>query len=157
MNDSKTAAKLRAQLKRFLGELLPHFSKPKTAFLGDMFYGLMAGGDVKLSEICRAYRPTITMKKAGDRLCMHLGDERIERTLHEFIAKKVARRVKSNTLIIVDPSDIQKPYATQMDFLSKVWDGSKGVVGDNLGYYGCMAVACEKSQSRPLFIRVLSI
>ena len=30
-----------------------------------------------------------------------------------------------------------------MDFLSKVWDGSKGAVGDNLGYYGCMAVACE--------------
>ena len=84
MNDSKTAAKLRAQLKRFLGEHLPHFSKPKTAFLGDMFYGLMAGGDVKLSKICRAYRPTITMKKAGDRLCMHLGDERIEKTLHEL-------------------------------------------------------------------------
>ena len=91
MNDSKIAAKLRAQLKRFLGELLPHFSKPKTAFLGDMFYGLMAGGDVKLSKICRAYRPTITMKKAGDRLCMHLDDERIEKTLHSFIARKAAR------------------------------------------------------------------
>lgn len=116
MNDSKIAAKLRAQLKRFSGELLPHFSKPKTAFLGDMFYGLMAGGDVKLSKICRAYRPTITMKKAGDRLCMHLDDERIEKTLHSFIARKVARRVKPDTLIIVDPSDIQKPYATQMDF-----------------------------------------
>ena len=120
---------------------MPHFSKPRTAFLGDMFYGLMAGGDVKLSKICRAYRPTITMKKAGDRLCMHLDDERIEKTLHSFIARKVARRVKPDTLIIVDPSDIQKPYATQMDFLSKVWDGSKGAVGDNLGYYGCMALA----------------
>jgi hypothetical protein len=150
MNDSKIAAKLRAQLKRFLGELLPHFSKPKTAFLGDMFYGLMAGGDVKLSKICRAYRPTITMKKAGDRLCMHLDDERIEKTLHSFIARKVARRVKPDTLIIVDPSDIQKPYATQMDFLSKVWDGSKGAVGDNLGYYGCMAVACENGGRRPM-------
>ena len=150
MNDSKIAAKLRAQLKRFLGELLPHFSKPKTAFLCDMFYGLMAGGAVKLSKICRAYRPTITMKKAGDRLCMHLDDERIEKTLHSFIARKVARRVKPDTLIIVDPSDIHKPYATQMDFLSKVWDGSKDAVGDNLGYYGCMAVACENGGRRPM-------
>ena len=89
----------------------------------------MAGGDVKLSKICRAYRPTITMKKAGDRLCMHLDDERIEKTLHSFIARKAARRVKPDTLIIVDPSDIQKPYATQMDFLSKVWDNSKGAGG----------------------------
>lgn len=44
------------------GELLPHFSKPRTAFLGDMFYGPMAGGDVNLSKICRAYRPTIPME-----------------------------------------------------------------------------------------------
>ena len=50
MNDSKCAAKLRAQLKRFLGELLPHFSRPKVSFLGDMTYGLMTGGDVKLSS-----------------------------------------------------------------------------------------------------------
>ena len=97
MNDSKIAAKLRAQLKNFLGELLPHFSKPKVAFLGDMFYGLMAGGDVKLSKICRAYRPAITMKKAGDRLCMHLGADGIEKKLHEFIAKKVGILAKAVT------------------------------------------------------------
>lgn len=150
MNDSKIAAKLRAQLKNFLGELLPHFSRPKVAFLGDMFYGLMAGGDVKLSKICRAYRPAITMKKAGDRLCMHLGADGLEKRLHEFIAKKVGRKVRPNTLIIVDPSDVQKPYARQMEFLSKVWDGGKGDVGDNLGYYGCMAVACESGGRRPM-------
>ena len=150
MNDSKCAAKLRAQLKRFLGELLPHFSRPKVSFLGDMIYGLMAGGDVKLSSICRAYRPRITMKKAGDRLCMHLNDKRIEEVLHNFIAGKVAKRIRKDTLIIVDPSDIQKPYARQMDFLSKVWDGSKGDVGSNLGYYGCMAVACENGGRRPM-------
>lgn len=40
MNDSKCAAKLRAQQKRFLGQLLPHFSRPKASFLGDMIYGL---------------------------------------------------------------------------------------------------------------------
>ena len=97
MNDSKCAAKLRAQLKRFLGELLPHFSRPKVSFLGDMIYGLMAGGDVKLSSICRAYRPRITMKKAGDRLCMHLNDKRIEEVLHNFIAGKVAKRIRSRS------------------------------------------------------------
>ena len=119
-----------------------------------MFYGLMAGGDVKLSKICRACRPTITMKKAGYRLCMHLDDEGIEKTLHSFIDRKVARRIKSDTLIIVDPSGIQKPYAMQMDFLSKVWDDSKGAVGDNLGYYGCMAVACENGGRKPMPLRI---
>lgn len=35
-------------------ELLPHFSRPKVSFLGDMTYGLMVEGDVKPSSICRA-------------------------------------------------------------------------------------------------------
>ena len=39
------------------------------------------------------------------------------------------------TLIILDPSDVQKPYAKKMQYLSKVWDGSKGEVGENLGFW----------------------
>ena len=35
-------------------ELLPHFSRPKVSFLGDMTYGLMVEGDVKPASICRA-------------------------------------------------------------------------------------------------------
>ena len=40
---------------------------------------------------------------------MHLNDKRIEEALHNFIAGKVAKRTRKDTLIIVDPSDIQKP------------------------------------------------
>ena len=31
-----------------------------------------------------------------------------------------------------------------------MWDGSKGEVGDNLGYWGCMAVACDSGGRRPI-------
>ena len=34
------------------------------------------------------------MKKAGDRLCMHLNDKRLEEALHNFIAGKAAKRIK---------------------------------------------------------------
>ena len=37
-----------------------------------------------------------------------------------------------------------------MQYLSKVWDGSKGEVGDNLGFWGCMAVACQSGGRRPI-------
>ena len=40
--------------------------------------------------------------------------------------------------------DTQKPAASPSGTtLAKVWDGSKSRVGDNPGYWGCMAVACE--------------
>ena len=150
MNDTKIAAKLRATVKRFLGKLSPHFSRPKCAFIADMMYGLMAGGDIKLFCIIRGYGPRISMKKSEDRLSFHLAAEGIDVTLQKLIANEVAKRVDRRTLIIVDPSDIQKPYAFQMKFLSKVWDGSRGDVGANLGYYGCMAVVCEDGGRRPL-------
>ena len=41
-------------------------------------------------------------------------------------------------------TDIQKPYAAQMEFLSKFLDGSRGAAGDNLGYCGCMAATRDR-------------
>ena len=45
-----------------------------------------------------------------------------------------------------------------MPYLAKVWDGSRGRVGDNLGYTLCMAIACENGCRRivPLMLRLWS-
>ena len=43
----------------------------------------------------------------------------------------IAAKVRRDTLITLDPSDVQKPYARKMEHLAKVWDGSRGEVGDN--------------------------
>ena len=53
----------------------------------------------------------------------------------------------------------RKDYAEKMPYLDKVWDGSKGRVGDNLGYWCCMAVACENGCRRivPLHLRLWSV
>ena len=90
------------------------------------------------------------MKKREDRLSRLLSTEGLADTLHRALAREGARRVRGDTLVIVDPSDIQKPYARRMEHLAKVWDGSRGAVGDNLGYWGCMAVACESGGRRPV-------
>ena len=79
-----------------------------------------------------------------------LSSKGLERGLHDAIAAEGARKVHQDTLIILDPSDVQKPYAKKMEHLAKVWDGSKGDVGDNLGCWGCMAVACESGGRRPV-------
>ena len=45
-----------------------------------------------------------------------------------------------------------------MPYLAKVWDGSKGKVGSNLGYTLCMAIACENGCRKivPLMLRLWS-
>ena len=150
MHDTTIAAKLLGQLESFLGRISPHFNKPVARFIGDMVYGIMVEKDVKLSSVVRALKEKTTPKKVEDRLSRMLSADGLEAGLHRFIASEGAKRVHRDTLIILDPSDVQKPYAKKMEYLAKVWDGSKGEVGDNLGFWGCMAVACESGGRRPI-------
>ena len=115
-----------------------------------MVYGIMVEKDVKLSSVVRALKEKTTPKKAEDRLSRMLSADGLEAGLHRFIASEGAKRVHRDTLVILDPSDVQKPYAKKMEYLAKVWDGSKGEVGDNLGFWGWMAVACESGGRRPI-------
>ena len=47
-------------------------------------------------------------------------------------------------------SSVVRALREKMEYLAKVWDGSRGEVGDNLGFWGCMAVACESGGRRPV-------
>ena len=129
MYDTTIATKLIGQLDRFLGRISPRFHKPVARFIGDMMYGIMAEKDVKLSSVVRALKEGITPKKVEDRLSRMLSSKGLERGLHDAIAAEGAGKVRQDTLIILDPSDVQKPFAKKMEHLAKVWDGSKGDVG----------------------------
>ena len=117
MYDTTIAAKLLGQLESFLGRISPHFHKPVARFIGDMIYGIMVEKDVKLSSIVRALKEKTTPKKVEDRLSRMLSSAGLEAGLHGFIASEGARRVRKDTLIILDPSDVQKPYAKKMEYL----------------------------------------
>ena len=62
---------------------------------------------------------------------------------------------QDDDIVSIDPSDIQKPYAQEdgMPLLAKVWDGSKGRVGDNLGYNLCFATATPSMSRRIVPLR----
>lgn len=136
MHDTTIAAKLLKQLESFSGRISPHFHKPAARFIGDMVYGIMAEKDVKLSSVVRALKEETTPKKVEDRLSRMLSSDGLEAGLHGFVASEGAGKVHRDTLIIPDPSDVQKPCAKKTEYLARVWDGSKGEVGDNLGFWG---------------------
>ena len=150
MYGTTIAAKLLGQLESFSGRISPHFHKPAARFIGDMVYGIMVEKDVKLSSVVRALKEETTPKKVEDRLSRMLSSDGLEAGLHGFVASEGAGKVHRDTLVILDPSDVQKPCAKKTEYLARVWDGSKGEVDDNLGFWGCMAVACESGGRRPI-------
>jgi hypothetical protein len=122
-----------------------------------MLYGIQAAQDVKLSQIGRELHESIPLGKVENRLSRNLALKGMDETLHGCLLDYSAQRIQKDTLLVIDPSDIQKDYAEKMPYLAKVWDGSKGRPGDKqLGYSGCMAVACESGARRmtPLMFRL---
>lgn len=152
----QTANQVREQLERYSGIVSPGFSKPRRNFLGQMLFGIHAGQDVKLSTIGRALGEEISLKKTEERLSHHLAGEGMARAIQKRVAEMAAKRVERNTLIVVDPTDIKKPYGKAMPYLATVRDGSaKELVK---GYWACAAVACEAGKRRvtPLHLRLWS-
>ena len=159
-NDSIIAFRTREQLRKYLGIFSPQFgnSRWKMEFLGQMLFGIQASRDTMMSEIARSLQEDILAKKTQERLERHLATEGMDAKIHGSILCDAATGIHDDTLIIVDPTDVQKEYAERMPYLAKVWDGSKGSVGDNLGYTLCMAIACENGCRKivPLVLRLWS-
>jgi hypothetical protein len=156
MQDSAVAGRLREQIERFSGIFYPRFSKPQQAFLTEMIYGIQAAQDVKLSNIARVLGEEIKLKKTEERLSHHLATGGMWRTINEVLARDGAEHVNEDTLVVVDPTDIAKPYARRMPYLAKVRDGSRKELVP--GYWSCLAVACDPDQRRviPLHMRLWS-
>jgi len=155
-NYTRIASSLRDQIHHFSLRLATFFSKPKRRFLEEMFYGIQASKDSKLSNIGRALEEKIHIKKTEERLSRNLAEPGLGQTINERIAQMGANRIKKDTLLMIDPSDIQKPYAEKMPYLGTVRDGSTGELGP--GYWTCHVIGCESDSRRmtPLHLSLWS-
>lgn len=156
MKDSEVGRRVREQVRRFSGIFSPRFSKPQGHFVEQMIFGIQAAQDVKLSCIGRALGESIELKKTEERLSHHLAMKGMGQTVNEVVAQDAVDRVRQDTLIVIDPTDIRKTYAEKMPYLATVRDGSTGELVS--GYWSCVAMACEPDRRRviPLHLRLWS-
>ena len=136
-----TATKMRAHLEHFSGSLSVGLCKPARRFVAEALYGIAARQSVRLTEIGRALEEPIALAKTETRLSRNLGRSELARHVGQAVLREGARQVGERTLLILDVSDIAKPYAEKMEYLAKVRDGSTGAIAD--GYWLCQVVAVE--------------
>lgn len=148
--------KLRGQIHYFSGKLCAHMGKVATRFVEEMVYGIQARGSVRLSEVARSLNEEISVKKRINRLSRNLGRPGLGEEIGEAVLREGAYRIRENTLLIVDPTDITKKYATEMECLAKVRDASENERG--LGYWVDTVVGAENGSSEivPLVHRLYS-
>lgn len=156
MRDTEIGRRVREQVNLFSGIFSPRFSRPQAHFIEQMIFGIQASQDVKLSNIGRALGESIELKKTEERLSHHLAMEGMGQIVNEVVARDAAGRVRKDTMIVIDPTDIRKTYAEKMPYLATVRDGSTGELAP--GYWSCIAMACEPERRRviPLHLRLWS-
>lgn len=147
MNVQQIALRLREQMSSFLGNL-SRFVPQRTArrFVQEALYGITARKSLRLSEIARSLEEEIALIKTENRLSRQAQRRGLHQGLHDFVLHGSCHRIQHDTLLVIDLSDIVKPFGRKMEHLARVRDGSNGGYGD--GYWLCQVVAVECGGTR---------
>ncbi len=142
--------------KKFSGELSPGLPKVVRRFITEVVYGIQARQSVRLTEIARSLEEEIPLKKTVYRLSRQLGRGGLWRGLVDSLCRMGSWRIKEDTLLVMDISDIAKKYAQKMEYMARVWDGSEGEVAN--GYWICNVIGAEVGEIAltPLYSRLFS-
>ena len=148
MHDAKVAWKIREQLREFSGKVSEGLPKTAARLIREVLYGMQCRASVRLSEIARALEEEIALKKVIERLSRQLNRQGLRGAVGKNLLELAAWRVEKETLLIVDPTDVSKPYARKMQYLARVRDGSRGEIRD--GYWCCEVVGARRGSAEVL-------
>jgi hypothetical protein len=157
MNDFTTETyTAKRELLTYAEKLSEGFSRPDQKFVSDMVYGIIASSSVILSDISDVLMEDIDKGNTVERLSRHLkaGLPAGIRTNH---AKAIRNDIPKDPVILLDDSDVVKPYGKKFESLGRVRDGSSKDFKLENGYWITEAVALSKeNQPISLYSRVYS-
>jgi len=114
-----------------------------------MFFGLAKGKSVLLSDIARKLEEPIDTIQTVKRLSSRLDEFHEEDQLMKNYGKVVAPYFKEkDNLIIVDNSEIVKPFSSKLEALGKVRDGSTGKI--EKGYWTTNMIGITPTAKHPI-------
>ena len=149
MNDNTTITKkVQHQIARFSSRVAKDLTKPKKKFVSQMLYGIQASRDIKLSNISRSLEEDIKLIKTENRLSRHMITKDLTGYINNMLIKEGSWKITEDTVLALDLSDINKPFAKKMDYLANVWDGSEGRV--NPGYWLCEVIGANVKEENPI-------
>lgn len=153
---SKLAYQLKREIKNFTNKITIGLSRPKYKLALQMLYGMLESQSTHLSNISRALKENITLKKTIDRISRNLS----QFTENDIIIKNYMDVVKKNTnelsVLIIDNSDISKPYSQMLDSLCQVRDGSTGEITTGYHLLEITALTKEHKMPMPVYTQVYS-
>ena len=151
INYSRLGYEIKRDLSKFSEKISKGLTKPKSKFVAQMLYGILAGNKVHLSEIARSLYEEITLKKTIERLSRNLFKFNEKNILMENYIAEVKKQIdEEQAVIVIDNSDITKPCSPKMEAISDVHDGSTGKI--RKGYFTVEAAVLSKDKKMPMSV-----
>jgi hypothetical protein len=121
-----------------------------------MLFGIESSRDVKLSNISRSLQEKIPLIRTEKRQSRDLKSAELEKELTPQLVRMGSSRIRPNTVLALDLSDVRKEYAQKMEYLATVRDGSTGEL--HSGYWLCDVTGAEIGGSEivPLYQKLYS-
>jgi len=125
-NQINITKSLQVKFSKFINKHSCNLKKPSVRFIKDITNGIIKSQSCIVRQIAQNLSENISLKKTQERLSYQLDNEKELEKIRENILIQNSRKLKKESLIIIDPSDIIKPNATKMEGLSLVRDGNDG-------------------------------
>jgi len=156
MNYSRMAYLCKREIMVFCEKLGKGLKRPSYKLLCNMLYGLMESQSCHLTKIGRALKEKITLKKTVERLSEGLGRFAEGSRLRNNYVETVKSVVGTNTLWIVDGSDVTKPCSRALEGLCKVYDGSTKEIRDGYPTLEITALSPKHKMPIPVYSQIYS-
>ena len=138
------ASNMKTSVKTFAKHVSVGLPKPKQNFVTDMLYGMMVAQDVKLTNVGVALKEDIDLKCTEERLRRNVSDFNQAEQIADNYMKRVVRKCRKDTLLLVGGGDISKPYGKSFEGLCEVHDGSTGKIVKGFPTVGIIALTDDK-------------
>jgi len=158
MNDyTILAGRLKRGILDFSEKICQGLPKPEMKLTANMLYGMSESRSCLLSNIGRALKEPISLKKNIERLSIGLENLGESEAMLKNFAEMVRDRIDENTIFAGDGSDLTKPYGKAFEYLEMVRDGSAGK--QEKGYWTLEFAALTHGHKTPLpvYDRVYSV
>lgn len=156
INYNKLIYQLKRKLSTFSNKITKNLSKPKSKFVFQVFYGLLENQSVLLSDISRALKEKITLKKVIDRLSRNFKNFTEKNIVMNNYLQIIDPYIKDDTIFCCDKSDIVKPASKELEALARVRDGSTGKIEDGYDTFEITALTSKHEVPVSVFSRVYS-
>lgn len=138
--------KLQVKFNQIAKKYQPYLPLPEHKFIRQMQYGILTSKHVHLNKIGSVLQESISLKKTTERLSRNLGKLDLAEKITKAHLEVNKQSITRCDYLIFDISDISKRYATDMEGMESVHDGSIGDIG--FGYWLANVIAVDRSGAK---------